>query len=54
MNGTGIRAHLRRLLANLDNVAVISRVALPLLDFALTEPDVRRYRIRLFQASNPD
>jgi len=31
-----------------------SRVDHPLLDFTLTDPDVRRYRIRLFRAGNPD
>jgi hypothetical protein len=30
-----------------------SRVDQPLLAFTLTEPDVRRYRIRLFRAGNP-
>ena len=32
----------------------LSRVVHLLLDFTLTDPDVRRYRIRLFQAGNLD
>jgi len=33
---------------------IVSRVVHSLLNFTLTDPDVRSYRIRLFQAGNPD